>query len=233
MKKIIYIITNALNGKQYIGKHNTLNENDDYYGSGLLIKGSINKYGLINFIKETLEICDTEEKLNEREIYWIKQKNTISPNGYNLTSGGTGGDTFTNSKNKIRTIRRRSESLKKYWNNLNEEQKENRIKKIRGKKRTEETCKKISEGKKGKKMSSRHLKNMTVAMQKVALYKLKNDIPIYNQKSVNMFDLEMNYIKTFKSIQEASRQTGHNATTICNICQGKKEKVKNHKFKYA
>ena len=29
-----------------------------------------------------------EEKLNEREIYWIEEKRSLYPNGYNLLEGG-------------------------------------------------------------------------------------------------------------------------------------------------
>jgi len=42
----------------------------------------------------------------------------------------------------------------------------------------------------------------------------------------------MNYLDWFISISEAAEVTGHNAYTICKICQGKQKKVKNHIFKY-
>lgn len=101
----IYKITNLINGKIYIGK----DESDrlNYFGSGKIIKSAINKYGLANFKKEILEICNNREKLCEREKFWIKQVNTKSPIGYNIANGGNGGDTITHHPNKIQIIEKR------------------------------------------------------------------------------------------------------------------------------
>lgn len=85
----IYLITNNINGKIYIGKHSTNNLDDDYMGSGILIKKAIQKYGIENFTKEYLAFCDTEEKLNWLEKFYIKKYNAREV-GYNLTDGGDG-----------------------------------------------------------------------------------------------------------------------------------------------
>ena len=46
----IYKITNNINGKEYIGyKTKTVNESKNYYGSGIIIKHAIKKYGKDNF----------------------------------------------------------------------------------------------------------------------------------------------------------------------------------------
>lgn len=102
----IYKITNKTNGKFYIGKHSQL-ENEsfiNYYGSGKLINAAIKKYGKNNFIKEIIEVCE-EEKLDEREKYWINYYNATKV-GYNLSLGGEGGNStlgtkvYTDGKNK-------------------------------------------------------------------------------------------------------------------------------------
>jgi len=91
MKKFnyIYLITNKLNGKIYVGKHSTNNLDDGYMGSGKIIKQSITKYGIENFTKEYLAFCDTEENLNWLEKFYIK-KYKAREVGYNITYGGDG-----------------------------------------------------------------------------------------------------------------------------------------------
>lgn len=220
MINLIYITTNLINGKQYVGKHTTELLEDGYLGSGEILNKAINKYGRNYFKRETIEICQTPEELDYKEIYWIKEKNTLAPNGYNVTKGGTGGDTFTNNPNKEQTRNRRSNGVKKYWDNLSEEDKEKRINLIRGKKRSNESKKKYSKAKKGIKKSPEHLENLSKSLKKV-----KKGKRTYNQKSVLMYDLEMNLIKEFESIQQAGRETGYNPYAICKICKGQKEIV--------
>ena len=48
----IYKITNLINGKIYIGQDS--NDRLDYFGSGLLIKRAIKKYGKENFNKQII-----------------------------------------------------------------------------------------------------------------------------------------------------------------------------------
>lgn len=86
----IYLITNKLNGKIYIGKHSTDDLDDGYMGSGILIKKAIKKHGKQNFTKEILCFCDTKDKLNFLEKFYIK-KYKAKEIGYNLSDGGDGG----------------------------------------------------------------------------------------------------------------------------------------------
>ena len=89
----IYITTNLLNNKKYIGQHKANEFDSQYIGSGIYLTKAIHKYGKENFCCEILEICETQAKLNDREIYWIKKFNAVaSENFYNISTGGTGGD---------------------------------------------------------------------------------------------------------------------------------------------
>lgn len=96
---IIYKTVNLLNGKIYIGKDSKNDPN--YYGSGLILKQSIEKHGIENFRKEILEECANQENLCEREIFWIGYFNSQDRNvGYNIADGGLGGDTRTHHPNR-------------------------------------------------------------------------------------------------------------------------------------
>lgn len=88
----IYKTTNLLNGKYYIGKHQTYDPNDDYLGSGNLLKRAIKKYGRNNFKKEILHIFDNEADMNTKE----KELVVIHEDSYNLCDGGHGGWGYVN-----------------------------------------------------------------------------------------------------------------------------------------
>ena len=92
----IYKITNKIDGKYYIGKHQTKDLNDGYMGSGKLIKRAIKKYGIQNFIKEILYSYNTEEEMNAKE----KELVNISEETYNLCEGGQGGFGYINRTGK-------------------------------------------------------------------------------------------------------------------------------------
>ena len=53
-----------------------------------LLNNAITKYGHDNFIVELIAECDISE-LNNMESYYISLYNTLTPNGYNLTTGGS------------------------------------------------------------------------------------------------------------------------------------------------
>ena len=90
----VYKTTNLITGKFYVGKE--LKPKDYYFGSGRLIRLAISKHGKHNFVKETLELCDNVDHLNEREIYWIEQLDALGNQGYNMRAGGRGGDNSMN-----------------------------------------------------------------------------------------------------------------------------------------
>lgn len=94
MKYIIYKITNTINNKFYIGKHQTNNINDSYMGSGIAIAKAIKKYGKENFIKEILFVFDNEQDMNKKEKELITEELVSDPNCYNIGVGGEGGPQF-------------------------------------------------------------------------------------------------------------------------------------------
>lgn len=99
----IYITTNLITGVKYIGQRFSTHikgsfYNDTYLGSGTVLKRAIKEYGIENFTKEIIQICNSKEELNEAEKYWIKYyQANINTNGqfYNIAAGGNAGDTWT------------------------------------------------------------------------------------------------------------------------------------------
>lgn len=89
----IYMTTNTVNGKRYIGKHKASKFTKTYRGSGKILVQAFKKYGFDKFDVELLEECEDLEQLNKREEYWIAKYNACdSDEFYNIRWGGQGGD---------------------------------------------------------------------------------------------------------------------------------------------
>lgn len=138
----IYLIRNLINNKIYIGKHSTNILQDGYMGSGVYLKKAIKKYGIENFKKTLLCLCD-EDDLNEMEKLYIKVYGSTNPNlGYNLTFGGDGVIPTDEAR------RKKSESLK--GRVFSDETLRKFAESHKGKHHSYETKQKMSEAKKGK-----------------------------------------------------------------------------------
>lgn len=92
---IVYLTTNLINHKRYVGVHKTNDLDDGYIGSGKLIKRAIKKYGVEYFSREILATYNSSEELFEAEKEFIIE---LSPE-YNLHEGGRGGWEYINSMN--------------------------------------------------------------------------------------------------------------------------------------
>jgi len=139
---IVYLVTNKINGKQYVGqtigaaekrwsKHGKLySKRNSYFTNAIL------KYGRNKFSVEVLHECSTKEEMDFVETFYISLLNTVRPKGYNLTTGGEGTPGHTVSKVGILRM----------------------IKSHLGKKRTEESKKKQSESLKKAYAERRHVR---------------------------------------------------------------------------
>lgn len=145
----IYKVTNAINGKVYIGFDSNWpnrQKNHKYLSNkrNQKIYSAIRKYGWDNFIWEVIyQSKDGKHCLNEMESYFIKQFDSYQ-NGYNSTLGGEGtlGRITTNTtKNKI------SQALK-------------------NKPKTKDHILKMSESRKGKKPSEESLRKRSDSMKR-------------------------------------------------------------------
>lgn len=100
----VYLITNLLNGKVYVGKsinpakrfrtHKkiAIGGREKYPKEFSAIHGAIKKYGFDNFRFEVLEEFDMENEAYFFETWWIQYLESFRrSNGYNLNQGGEGG----------------------------------------------------------------------------------------------------------------------------------------------
>lgn len=139
MSAIIYLLTNTINGKQYVGQTRRgldarWQEHCRYAHKGAPqhLYNAIRKYGSDSFTQEILEDLGeaTNEYINEREMYWVNEKMSCIQ-GYNMTEGGGGTSGW------IRT---------KEWREKVSAAKAGKNHHMYGKKHTEETKAKISAG---------------------------------------------------------------------------------------
>jgi group I intron endonuclease len=192
----IYCITHKENNKQYIGQSVDCFERWKQHQTpkkgSTGIKAAIMKHGINSFTFEVLEEC-SKDLLNEREVYFIAEKKTLSPLGYNLTSGGSAPtETSKETKEKMSAAskgkkkapfsaehiakisaankgRKTSDETKAKLSiagmrrKTSDETKAKMSAAIKGKKRSEETCKKMSAARTGKKTSEETKAKMSTA----------------------------------------------------------------------
>ena len=93
----VYVTTNKINNRMYVGQHkyNKPEIDPKYLGSGILLEKAIDKYGEENFTCKLLTTADSKKELNQKEIEYIKSyKDRYGELCYNLASGGRGGDCY-------------------------------------------------------------------------------------------------------------------------------------------
>lgn len=85
----VYVTTNIINGKKYIGQRRYSSGWKKYLGSGISFKKAIKKYGRESFIREIVLDAFSKEELNILEIKFIKIFNAAEDeNYYNIAYGG-------------------------------------------------------------------------------------------------------------------------------------------------
>lgn len=93
----IYLITNIVNKKQYVGYtsfDNVLKRFEEHWRSRKSQKNgksylhaAMAKYGKENFSIKQIDITSEDDWI-EKEQFWIQYYNTLVPNGYNICIGG-------------------------------------------------------------------------------------------------------------------------------------------------
>lgn len=233
MKGIIYKITNDINIKVYVGQtwktveerfHRHCAEARWYNTKKMPIVLAIKKYGKQHFkikIIEELINC-TQQNLDEKEIFWVKELKTFSPNGYNLRAGMGHSVWSDEVKQKISIANKgrkvTAETIEKLRiSHLGHKMKEESKKKLsmlnKGKSLTAEHKEKIGLSNKGKIVSNE-------SKEKMRKKKLKFEYEII---SPNGEKLKTNNLKNFSKINQLNN--GH----MNSVARGKKKNYKGWK----
>lgn len=209
----IYLITNTINGKQYVGQTSlTIQDRwSRHLGcvkrkehADLPLYRAINKYGEQNFKIEQLEECDNV-LLNEREIWWISKYDTYN-NGYNATVGGE----FVRKYNT-------QEIVDLFLAGKNRQE----ISEILG-------CSPQTVSYNLKlKLDKEYLKQRRNEQQAKTLSK---NSPL--KRAVAQFDLNNQLIATYESIADAERKTGIDHSQISAVCKGKRKTCHHYIWHY-
>lgn len=202
----IYKITNDVNGHAYVGqavdillrwrKHISEAYNKNSNGYNCYFYRAIRKYGEQNFSFKIVELCEPEQ-LSEKEKYYIELFGTYKDNGYNMTEGGENISCAT-----ARAVEQYDldGNLIAVYKSIAEARREtgaphiDRV--LNGESRT----------------SGGYYWNYS------GLGFYMRDIKTH-EKSVNQYDLNGVFIKSYKSISDAKKQTG--LLNISNACKYK------------
>ena len=206
MKSGIYIITNIVNNKKYIGssldykqrirQHKYSLRNNTHYNNHL--QSSFNKYGEENFKFELLELCSN---LIERETYHIYNNNVLNPLfGYNKAKNIENTSGYTMSE-----YSRLKMSLAK-----------------KGTKMHENTKKALIEANKNRVYDTSHLRKPEV-LSKLSKSKMK---------PVLQYSLEGVFITEWDSVKKASECCDILRTNISMCCRGERLKAGNYQWFY-
>lgn len=149
---IIYLITNIITGKKYIGQTTrTLEQRlKEHKREGNILHRAISKYGISNFKAEELKRCSSINELNDSETELIKEYNTLVPNGYNLDSGGLNKTMHSESKIKMSLAKK---GRKLHENSIKTQFKKSHIPANKGRKHSQESKNKMRKARLGKKNS--------------------------------------------------------------------------------
>lgn len=90
----IYKTVNLINGKYYIGKHETSDISDGYLGSRLALVRSVKKYGKDSFEREIICFCKNSDELVAKEKVYVAEA-LRDPQCYNIAPGGQGGHVYS------------------------------------------------------------------------------------------------------------------------------------------
>lgn len=177
MKNFVIYKYTSPSGKSYVGQtcnmKNRKRQHKQPSSQCPLINRAIKKYGFENFAEEILLTDLTLDAANHWESYYIQHFNTLSPNGYNLCTGGLNSLHAPETKLKIGLAHKG----RKYPPSFGEKIRQLALgnKKRLGTKHSDETKAKLSDKAKNRDNSSRIGRKLSQAsIAKIMATKIKN-----------------------------------------------------------
>lgn len=241
----IYITTNTINNKKYIGQKK-YNSRDwkTYLGSGIRIKYAINKYGAENFTRKIIEDCRNQVELNEREIYWINYYDaTKSEEFYNIASGGDGGNVISGYTNEQKILLSKKHSVSGKVGSLKGE--DSPMSKLTNS-QVKDIIKMLLENITLSDIARKYgvgISTISDILYKRTWRPLSENVKFNytyensfsnnkKQKMIDCYNLNGEFIKTYNSAREASKDIGCGYKMISSIALGNKRKWKIFIFRF-
>ena len=230
----IYITTNMINGKKYLGQRKFHRNWQEYLGSGTALKRAIKKYGKENFERNIVCICCSLEELNQAEYNLSVFLNVVeSPDWYNLKYGGGSMMGYSPSLETRKKISRAnkgrpapnkgipmSEEAKRKQREAQSGEKSSWY----GKKHTDETKQKIREKHIGTQASQETKSKMSQQRQG------KNN---YDAKPIVQLTIEGVFIRDWDYLRQAARELHINEASICMCCRKQHKTAGGFRWVYA
>lgn len=247
----IYLITNVVNGKQYVGQtvhadidtrwnqHKRMKE----HMLGRCIYNAYMKYGIQSFTFKIICIC-FDEACNELEAEYIKKFNTLVPNGYNLKEGGN------NSRHNEETRRLIGQNRKGKGLNViyTEEMRKQRSERQLGEKnhnygkpisetqraQISERMKEIWREKKAQGIGAHEntRKALLESNYRRRKEKAPKEVSKGRKQRIAKLDEDGNILEEFESMALASTSTGITPSHISGVCRQERKSAGGFKWKY-
>lgn len=225
---IVYLATNTVNGKSYVGK--TKRELEQRIvehqkaatkGSTLAFHRALRKHGFASFEWKTLHSVGSHDELDVFERCCIETYGTLGKGGYNMTAGGDGIKDYRHTEDAKRrmSINRSGEKNCNFGKKFSDETKRKLSESHMGNTHTEETKQRLAEARRGKKASEATLQKF--------------------YKQVAQLDDEGREIRVFNSVIEAATQLSKTKelvtsarTGISRACRFPSKRALGFKWKY-